>query len=254
VAGITQSDNFPTANAMQSTYEGGTDVFVTKLNPAGSTLAYSTYLGAGFFEDCYSIAVDDQGSAYVAGSTESATFPVTSPFQISKRTGADAFVTKLTPSGKTRVYSTFLGGNGEDRANAIAVDRMGNATVIGYTLSSDFPTAEPLQAAYGGGQDAFVARLNSTGLSLLYSTYLGGAGSDTGNSVAVDASGNAYIAGTTFSTNLTVTTGSPAYRGAGDAFAVKISDSSAPALFVPIIISSAGIPGSFYTSALTLTN
>jgi hypothetical protein len=116
-------------------------------NPAGSTLVYSTYLGAGFFEDCYSIAVDDQGSAYVAGSTESATFPVTSPYQISKRTGADAFVTKLTPSGKTRVYSTFLGGNGEDRANAIAVDRMGNATITGYTLSSDFPSAEPLQPA-----------------------------------------------------------------------------------------------------------
>jgi hypothetical protein len=254
VAGITQSSNFPTANPMQSSYEGGTDVFVTKLTPAGSTLAYSTYLGAGFFEDCFSIAVDDQGSAYVAGSTESATFPVTSPYQISKRTGADAFVTKLTPSGKTRVYSTFLGGNGEDRANAIAVDRMGNATIVGYTLSSDFPTAEPLQAAYAGGQDAFVARLNATGLGLLYSSYMGGAGSDTGSAVAVDAGGNAYVAGTTFSTDLNVTTGSPAYRGAGDTFAVKISDSSAPALFVPIIISSSGIGGSFYTSELTLTN
>ena len=254
VAGITQSDNFPTANPMQSSYEGSTDVFVTKLNPAGSTLAYSTYLGAGFFEDCYSIAVDDQGSAYVAGSTESATFPVTSPYQISKRTGADAFITKLTPSGKTRVYSTFLGGNGEDRANAIAVDRMGNATITGYTLSSDFPSAEPLQPAYGGGQDAFVARLNPTGLSLLYSTYLGGSDSDTGSAVAVDTSGNAFVAGTTFSSNLTVTSGSTAYRGAGDAFAVKISDNSAPALFVPIIISAAGIGGSFYTSELTMTN
>ena len=254
VAGITQSDNFPTANAMQSSYEGSTDVFVTKLNPAGSTLAYSTYLGAGFFEDCYSIAVDDQGSAHVAGSTESATFPVTSPYQISKRTGADAFITKLSPSGKNRVYSTFLGGNGEDRANAIAVDRMGNATITGYTLSSDFPSAEPLQPAYGGGQDAFVSRLNPTGVSLLYSTYLGGSGSDTGNAVAVDTSGNAFVAGTTFSTNLTVTSGSPSYRGAGDAFAVKISDNSAPAVFVPIIISSSGIGGSFYTSELTLTN
>ncbi|HEU0005710.1 MAG TPA: SBBP repeat-containing protein, partial [Terriglobia bacterium] len=254
VAGITQSSNFPTANPMQSSYEGGTDVFVTKLTPAGSTLAYSTYLGAGFFEDCFSIAVDDQGSAYVAGSTESATFPVTSPYQISKRIGADAFVTKLTPSGKTRVYSTFLGGNGEDRANAIAVDRMGNATIVGYTLSSDFPTAEPLQAAYAGGQDAFVARLNATGVGLLYSSYLDGAGSDTGSAVAVDAGGNAYVAGTTFSADLTVTTGSPAYRGAGDTFAVKISDSGPPALFVPIIISSSGIGGSFYTSELTLTN
>jgi len=254
VAGITQSVDFPTANAMQASYEGGTDVFVTKLNPAGSTLAYSTYLGAGFFEDCFSIAVDDQGSAYVAGSTESATFPVTSPLQISKRKGADVFVTKLTPSGRARVYSTFLGGNGDDRANAIAVDRMGNATITGYTLSSDFPTAEPLQVGYGGSQDAFVVRLNATGLSLLYSTYVGGGGSDTGNAVAVDAGGNAYVAGTTFSSNLTVAAGSPTYRGAGDTFVLKISDSSAPALFVPIIISSSGIGGSFYTSELTLTN
>jgi hypothetical protein len=100
-------------------------------------------------------------------------------------------VTKLTPSGKARVYSTFLGGNGEDRANAIAVDRMGNATITGYTLSSDFPTVEPLRATYAGSQDAFVARLNASGLGLLYSTYLGGAGSDTGNAVAVDAGGNA---------------------------------------------------------------
>ena len=254
VAGITQSTNFPTVNAMQSTYEGGTDVFVTKLNPSGSTLAYSTYLGAGFFEDCFSVAVDEQGSAYVAGSTESATFPVTSPYQITKRAGADAFVTKLTPSGRTRVYSTFLGGNGEDRANAIAVDRMGNATIVGYTLSSDFPTAEPVQGTYGGSQDAFVTRLNASGIGLLYSTYLGGTGSDTASAVTVGAAGDAHVAGTTLSSDLAVTSGSPAYRGAGDAFVTKVSDSSAPALFVPIIISSSGIGGSFYTSELTLTN
>jgi len=254
VAGITQSANFPTANALKASYEGGTDVFVSKLNTAGTALDYSTYLGAGFFEDCYSIAVDQQGSAYVAGSTESATFPVTSPYQVSKRNGADAFVVKLTPSGKARVYSTFLGGDGEDRANAIAVDRAGNATVTGYTLSTNFPIIEAPQSASGGGQDGFVARLNPTGVGLLYSTYLGGSGSDTGNAVALDASGNAFVAGTTYSSNLTVTGGSPVYRGAGDAFAAKISESEAPTLFVPIVISSSGIAGSFYTSELTLTN
>ncbi|MCI0724197.1 MAG: SBBP repeat-containing protein [Acidobacteria bacterium] len=254
VTGITQSDNFPTANAMQATYEGGTDVFVTKLNAAGSELAYSTYLGAGFAENCYSIAVDRAGSAYVAGSTESATFPVTSPYQGSKRGGIDAFVTKLTPSGKARVYSTFLGGNAEDRVNAIAVDSMGNATVTGFTLSSDFPTLEPLQSAYGGGQDAFVTRLNASGVGLLYSTYFGGSGEDEGKAIALDAAGSAYIAGLTLSTNFTVSTGSSPYRGAGDAFVAKITDDSALALFVPVIISSAGIGGSFYTSELTLTN
>lgn len=254
VAGITQSENFPTAAALQGAYEGGTDVFVTKLTPAGSALVYSTYLGAGFFEDCFSIAVDASGSAYVAGSTESATFPVTSPYQAQKRAGADIFVTKISPSGKTRVYSTFLGGNGEDRANAIAVDSQGNATITGYTLSSDFPVLEGVQATYGGNQDAFVASLNATGLALLYSTYLGGNDKDTATAVALDTVGNAVVAGTTFSSNFAITAGSPAYRGAGDAFAVRLTGSRAPALFVPIIISSSGINNSFYTSELTLTN
>lgn len=254
VTGITQSDNFPTANPLQSSYEGGTDVFVTKLDPAGAALAYSTYLGAGFFEDAYSIAIDAAGSAYVAGSTESATFPVTSPYQVSKRPGADAFVTKLTPSGKARAYSTFLGGNGEDRANAIAVDSLGNVTITGYTLSSDFPTSDPLQAAYAGGQDAFVTRLNADGVGLLYSTYLGGSDKDAGTAIALDSSGNAFVAGSTFSSNFTTTAGSPSYRGAGDAFVARISDTSSPGQFVPIVISSSGIGGSFYSSEMTLTN
>jgi len=254
VTGITESDNFPTASALQSSYEGSTDVFVTKLDTSGAALAYSTYLGAGFFEDAYGIAVDSAGNAYVAGSTESATFPVTSPYQISKRAGADVFITKLTPSGKTRAYSTFLGGNGEDRANAIAVDGLGNVTITGYTLSSDFPTIAPLQAANGGGQDAFVTRLSATGEGLLFSTYLGGSDKDAGNAIALDNSGNAYVAGNTLSSNFTTTAGSPTYRGAGDAFVVEITDNNVPAQFVPIIISSSGIGGSFYTSELTLTN
>ena len=221
LTGITQSDNFPTASALQNSYEGSTDVFVTKLTPAGSGLVYSTYLGGGFFEDSYSIAVDASGSAYVAGSTESANFPTTSPYQDLKRAGADVFITKLSSSGRARVYSTFLGGDGEDRANAIAVDSLGNATVTGYTLSSDFPTSDALQPAYGGGQDAFVTKFNANGLSLLYSTYLGGIDKDTGNGVALDSAGDAHVAGTTLSSNFPVTTASPTYRGAGDAFVLK---------------------------------
>jgi hypothetical protein len=254
LTGITQSENFPTASALQNSYEGSTDVFVTKLTPAGTGLMYSTYIGGGFFEDCFSIAVDASGSAYVAGSTESANFPTTSPYQGMKGAGADVFITKLSPSGKARVYSTFLGGDGEDRANAIAVDSLGNATITGYTLSSDFPTSDALQPAYGSGQDAFVTKLNASGLSLLYSTYLGGIDKDTGNGVALDSVGNAYVAGATLSSNFPVTTGSPTYLGAGDAFVLKIADNSAAGLFVPIIISSAGINNSFYTSELTLTN
>jgi hypothetical protein len=254
VTGITQSENFPVLSGTQNSYEGGTDVFVTKLTPAGSGLVYSTYLGGGFFEDCYSIAVDASGSAYVAGSTESATFPTTSPYQPAKSGGADIFVTKFSPSGKARVYSTFVGGSGEDRANAIAVDSQGNATVTGYTLSADFPVTDAVQANYGGNQDAFAVRINANGLGLIYSTYFGGSDQDVGNAVAVDGTGNAYLAGTTFSSNFSVTSGSPTYRGSGDAFVVKIADNTTPALFVPVVISSSGINNSFYTSELTLTN
>ena len=116
--------------------------------------------------------------------------------------GGDAFVTKLNPTGSALVYSTYLGGSSDDSGYGIAVDSAGNAYVTGWTDSTDFPTMNPLQAAYGGGgDDAFVTKINPTGSALVYSTYLGGSGGDAGTGIAVDSAGNAYVTGHTDSTD-----------------------------------------------------
>ncbi len=228
VAGSTGSANFPTVNPFQTTYAGGGDVFVTKLNPAGSALVYSTFLGSGGPEDALCIAVDGVGSAYVAGSTYSTTFPTQSPFQPAKAgpgTSEDAFVTKLSPTGNALVYSTFLGGNDDDRALGIAVDGTGSAYVTGRTASMNFPAQAPLQAAYGGGpNDAFVTKLNAAGSALLYSTYLGGSGEDSSAGIAVDSAGFAYVAGSTASTDFPTQGASQATSGGDqDVFVTKLN-------------------------------
>ena len=129
--------------------------------------------------------MDSAGNAYVTGSTTSTNFPTASPLQAVFGGGmllGDAFVAKLNPAGSALVYSTYLGGSGDDFGQGIAVDSSGNAYVTGSTYSTDFPTANPLQAVFGGGIDAFVAKLNPTGSALVYSTYLGGSAAtwDTG--------------------------------------------------------------------------
>jgi hypothetical protein len=212
VTGTTRSTNFPTMNPLQSTNgEGaGTDTaFVTKLNPTGSALVYSTYLGGsdGESDSAIGIAVDSSGDAYVTGQTASTNFPTMNPLQSTNGEGAGeytAFVTKLNPTGSALVYSTYLGGSssGEDGGESVAVDSAGDAYVTGSTNSTNFPTMNPLQPAYGGGAgDAFVTKLNAAGSALVYSTYLGGSGVDGGHGIAVDSSGNAYVTGYTGSTN-----------------------------------------------------
>src|SRR5439155_9294175 len=144
----------------------------------------------------------------------------------------DAFVAKLNPAGSALAYSTYLGGSGGDSAGGssnivsgdIAVDSAGNAYVTGITSSTDFPTVSPFQATLGGGTDAFVAKLNSGGSALVYSTYLGGNSNDQGSGIAVDSSGNAYVTGSTSSANFPTTAASfqPALRGGSDAFIIKI--------------------------------
>src|SRR5205814_8754446 len=147
VAGETVSSNFPTtAGAFQTTFGGGVfgagDAFVTKLNPTGSALVYSTYLGGSSSDAGSGIAVDAAGNAYVTGGTGSTDFPTTiGAFQTTKGGGfRDAFVTKLNPTGSALVYSTYLGGSGDDYGYGIALDALGNAYVTGGTGSTDFPT------------------------------------------------------------------------------------------------------------------
>ena len=163
------------------------DAFVTKFNPSGSALVYSTYLGGSDGEDVYAIAVDSSGNAYVAGDTWSTNFPTQNPYQGTNAGGySDAFVTKFNSSGSTLVYSTYLGGSDGDEAYAIAVDSSGNTYVAGLTYSTDFPTQSPYQGTLAGGEcDAFITKLNPAGSALVYSTYLGGNGYEEARAIAV---------------------------------------------------------------------
>jgi hypothetical protein len=192
VSGFSGSLNYPTtAGAFDRTQNGGSDAFVTKLDPSGSALAYSTYLGgAGFsFEGSNGIAVDDQGSAYVTGFTNSAAFPTTPGAHDTTHAGSnDVYVTKLDSLGSALVYSTLLGGSTIDTGNAITLDAKRNAYVTGFTASADFPTTPGgVDMSHNGSRDAFVAKLDATGSTLAHSTFLGGTANDSGTGITVDA-------------------------------------------------------------------
>jgi hypothetical protein len=221
VAGRTFSSDFPTRNAYQASKKGGYDAFLTKLNPAGSALLYSTYLGSsddfGDDEECFGLAVDSVGNAYLTGQTSSTSFPTTAKAyrrQLSSTFQEDAFVTKFLTTAvgaASLVYSTYLGGEHEDVGNRIAADSAGNAYVTGTTGSDNFPTKNGFQSLFGGFRDAFFTRLNTRPAtctanatdncreSLLYSTYMGGTGEDGGRGVAIDTQANVYLTGYTSS-------------------------------------------------------
>lgn len=224
VTGIAGSTNFPTTGGVQSSLKGAEDVFVTKINPAGTAKLYSTYLGGGGPDEGRGIAVDVQGNAYITGSAGSLDFPLKGAVQGTQGGSGDAFLAKLNASGTALVYSTFLGGNAIDMGSAVAVDSAGNAYITGTTFSSDFPVQHAFQGAKGAQSDAFVAKLNPAGTQWIYVTYLGGNNVDQGNGIAVDAAGNAYVAGYTASTNFPVQSplrGSNA--GDVDAFITKLN-------------------------------
>lgn len=239
VTGWTYSPNFPvTSGTLQRRLGGGRDAFAAKLNPAGNTLAYSTYLGGSGNDNGNGIAIDGAGNAYLAGDTYSGSFPLLYAFQGSRGGGQDAFVSKLNPSASALVWSTYLGGSGEDRANAIAVGASGNAYVTGGTASANFPVFQPLLSDNAGGQDAFVTKFSSDGRTLAYSTYLGGSGgtvaaNEMGTAIQVDAGGNAYVAGMTSSTNFPTVSAFQSVRGGGtmDAFAAKLNPAGSALLY-----------------------
>ncbi len=234
VTGQTLSPDFPTAPALQAVFGGGIsagNAFVAKLNPNGSALVYSTYLGGSGGDTAgdtgWGIAVDPSGNAYVTGGTGSTDFPTADPLQAVPNGFGDAFVAKLNPTGSALVYSTYLGGSNSDIGSGIAVDSAGNAYVTGRTFSPDFPTASPLQAVYGGVEDGFVAKLNPTGSALVYSTYLGGSNYDYGSGIAVDSAGNAYVTGYTLSTDFPTVNPLQMFSGRGefngDAFVANLN-------------------------------
>ena len=256
VTGVTNSTNFPvTPGAFQSSFAGGGftgcclpgDGFVTKLNPTGSALLYSTYLGGGGWDVALGIDIDSGGFAYVAGQTSSTNFPVTAgafrtSFPATSGCGGNrnsAFITKLNTTGTGLVYSTYLGGNGFVGAQAIAIDASGNAYVTGFAQSPNFPTTagsfQPTPPGSSCPGPGFISKLNAAGSALVYSTYLGGtAGQGQGNAIAVDSAGNAYVAGQWSSSGLPTTPGAiqPSYGGGSDGFVIKLNAAgSAPLYF-----------------------
>jgi uncharacterized repeat protein (TIGR01451 family) len=241
VAGSTTSTDFIGTidpGGVQAANAGDYDGFVAKVDPTGTTLLYSTYLGGSGVDEVEGIAVDAAGDAYLTGYTLSTDFPGVTPASLQSANGGgrDAFVAKLSPTGSTLLYVTYLGGAGSDSGDGIAVDAAGNAYVTGSTASSGFPgvTAASLQPANAGGDaDAFVTKINGAGSAIVYSTYLGAGGDDEATGIAVDAAGDAVIVGGTCSTGFPVTAGalapvSPGADCAGfryDAFAAKLNPS-----------------------------
>ena len=228
VVGNTFSTNFPLgAGALDATHNGGgLDVFVTKLNPAGSAVVYSTYLGGSDFDEGQSIAVNAAGAAYVVGGTSSTDFPTTGgAFDTSFNGVVDAFVTKLAPDGLAIEYSTYLGGSGDDRGRGVALDTAGNGYIAGITVSSDFPTTVgAFDTTANGAEDAFVTKMNATGSTLVYSALLGGDSTDYGLGIAVDGAGSAYMTGRTLSSTFPTTVGGfdTTPGGSADAFIAKV--------------------------------
>ena len=201
IVGSTASANFPTtANVFQLTLGGNTDAFVSKLDPSGSTLLYSSFLGGSDVDYGLAIAVDLYGNAFVTGSTQSTNFPTVNPIQSGNSGNGDAFVAEVNTQGTQLVYSTYLGGSSMDSGQGIAVDSGDNAYVVGFTYSINFPIANPLQATNAGGIDAFITKLTAGGSSLAFSTYLGGPGNDQAWAVALDSESNIYVTGSTLTT------------------------------------------------------
>ncbi len=236
ITGSTSSPDLPTINAFQKTPAEG---FITKFDPAGTGLVYSTYFSAG----PTAIAVDSHQDAYITGSA-GAGLPTKNAFQKEPKSllYGNAFVTKIAASGTALVYSTYLGGSSQnppgDGGTGIAVDAHGNAFITGFTTSTDFPTKNALQNALAapagcglsscGIPDAFVTEIDAAGCALVYSTYLGGSNTDAGSGIALDQHGNAYVVGSTFSTDFPIKDAFQSHNknlgsGGQTAFVAKIS-------------------------------
>jgi len=227
VTGNTESFDFPASIVLSQGLEAnGGDIFVTKFNPHTDAVLYSAYIGGSAADFPMTIAVDGAGHAYVGGSTASTDFPIRNALQpLHGADGGlqDAFVLKLAADGKSLLYSTYVGGSGEDSGNSLAVDASGAAYIGGSTGSIDLPTTlSALQTTLKGNDDGFVAKLDPSGTGLVYATYLGGSYGDLVYGITVDAHGNAYAVGKTFSADFPRTVAA-VLNGSSDAFASKLA-------------------------------
>jgi hypothetical protein len=226
VAGSTQSSNFPLA-AQNGPAPSGTNVFLAKLDVSGSSLVYADYIGGNSEDYPSAMTMDSSNDVFITGYTYSGDYPMVNAFQSSSTGGPDAFITEVAPDGASLLYSTYLGGNSYEIASSIALDATSNIYVAGFTYSKDFPTANAFQAQVfanqngGFGQYGFLTKLTPDGSALVYSTYFAGSTNviqDCGQpcwpqpygnitALAVDASGNAYVAGNTNTYNFPTTEG-----------------------------------------------
>ena len=194
-------------------------------------LSFSMLVGGTGFNAASAIAVDSTGAAYIAGYTAAENLPTANPEQNFNAGSNDVFVAKLNPAGTELVYCTYFGGSGDDRAYGIAVDAGGSAYVTGSTMSLNLPMLNAAQSRLAGARNAFIFRLNAAGDMLIFSTYLGGNGADTANAIALDAEGNAYVAGDTTSTNFPATAFQKGLHGSQDAFVAKIGPAGGQLLY-----------------------
>jgi uncharacterized protein (TIGR03437 family) len=236
VVGPTASANFPvTTGAPQARGPGTYSTFVAKLSPDGSTLVYSALLGGGSF-DSGAIALDSQGNVYVGGTTTAAGLATSAGAW--KKQGVGAFAAKLNANGTAVVYATFLGDDGRGSVNALAVDVAGNLYAAGTTSAADFPATPGAVRFTGAGKSAaFVVKLNAAGSDALYSALLGGNDNTTAGGVALDAQGNAYLAGTTLAADFPVTAGALQAKpaGAGDGFVAKLNTAGSSLVFATLL-------------------
>ncbi|UCC81033.1 MAG: SBBP repeat-containing protein [Candidatus Zixiibacteriota bacterium] len=224
ISGQTTSSDFPTVNYYDDSLGGWADAFICKLPPSGDSLINSTYIGGSDYDDCWDIDIDYDGNFYITGSAMSADFPTFNAYDDSHNGNDDIFVTKLSDTGNSLVFSTFLGGAEDDVGYGIAVDDYNNVCITGRTSSSNFPTVDAYDDSYNGSADVFAARFSNTGQDLQYSTFLGGSSQERCDDIAVDILGNAYIAGWTESSDYpTVNPYSGSNSGYWDVIVSKIS-------------------------------
>jgi|GEM_PF-3614294 hypothetical protein len=212
ITGFTSSTNLPMVNSYDDTYNGGVyDIYIIKLNPTGTSILYSTYIGGSGGEGGHGIAVDEYGNIYIAGYTNSSSdFPLENALYSTYHGGdgaltdggSDSFFLKLSSNGSSIIFSSYIGGSGDDPVYDIDIDSSHNLYLTGWTSSNNYPTTgNAYDTSYNGGYDIIISKINSSGNSLLYSSYLGGGNPDVAFNIEADNSGNAYLAGRTDSSN-----------------------------------------------------
>jgi hypothetical protein len=237
ITGWTWSTNYPTTTGAYDVIQNGTwDAIVTKINPSGTALVYSTFIGGSEGEGGISIVLDNSGNAYINGHTQSTNYPTTIGVFNEDYNGGDydVFVTKVNSSGTGLIYSTYIGGAGADIGYAMALDSGCNVYITGYTESNNYPTTNgSFNQIYQGNTDAYVTKLNPNGTGLVYSTYLGGSDNDAGSGISIDSEGNVYIEGGTASNDFPTTVNGydQTINGEVDFFITKLNPSGSALVY-----------------------